>query len=417
MSQIDTRVFNALKIQGKVLSLSLVIKHARCSVTFRAIDREEYFPELVAAFDWVYCCGSRGLSSEEIDTEYFDRLCEYGKHVAIVYHTTQSDRVVNGRFHHTKQALDAAFECRLINSRMFDNFYVATLSCHKSRFDWGFVTSEDLADAAMALVPKIPTEVDAIVGIHRSGSIPAAIIASTLHLPCYVYTDQDGLIELAGGGRTGGIQSEGKCRLVIDDTVSTGGSIQRAKTWLSVNDPGNRYLYAAIFATPHGASELDLFAHTLRIPHLLEWNFLNSHHCRTSAIDLDGVLCFDPPPFDESTPEGRAAYLAWIASARVRYPARWGRIASIVSYRCEYTREATEAWLAANGIEFDALHLFPGEPEERTFRADQWKGKKYKSSSAKLFIESSSKQARDIHAFTRKPVLDIESKRLYGDMV
>ncbi len=416
MSYLDTRIFNALKIKGNVLCLYRDVDQPRCRSTCRPINRTEYVPELVGRFDWVYCCGSSAMSSPEIDSEYFARLCDYGKHVAVVYHTTQSGQWIDTRYHHTKRALDEAFGSKLINSRMLGNFYVATLSSHRSRFDWGFVTSEDLAQSALELIPKIPRDVDAIVGIHRSGSIPAALIASTLHLPCHLYTDRDGLVEMSGGGRTGGIQSERNCTLVIDDTVSTSGSIQRAKAWFSANDPGSRHLYAAIFATPHGASELDLFAHTLRIPHLLEWNFLNSHHCRTSAIDLDGVLCFDPPPFDETTPEGRAAYLAWMASARVRYPARWGKIAAIVSYRCEYTRQVTEAWLAAHGIEFDALHLFPGEPAERTFNADQWKGKFYKTSPAKLFIESSATQARSIHAFTRKPVLDLESKRILGNL-
>ncbi len=62
----------------------------------------------------------------------------------------------------------------------------------------------------------------------------------------------------------------------------------------------------------------------------------------------------------------------------------------------------------ATVIQFDELHMFPDRPEERTYKASQWKGKIYKSSPEYLFIESSAVQARDIHQFSRKPVLDLE---------
>lgn len=409
----NSRILKSLKIEGRVLTIGKTIEIPGCSVTYRDIGEQEP-GELRRVFDWVYCHGPIALHSLRIDCSYFESLCGYGKHVAVVYHTTQTGRMEGNRVHHKKTTLDRALSKNLIASRMEGNFYVATLSSSLLRSDWGFVTVEDLADSTKSLIPMVPPEVDAIVSMHRSGTIPAVIVASLLHLPCHLYSDSNGLVEMGGGGRTATMKDTGRCRLVIDDTVSSGKSICRARKWFAKHDPHNRYLYAAIFASPHGASELDFFAKTLRTPHVLEWNFLNSNHCLNCAVDLDGILCFDPPPFDETTMEGRSDYLDWIASATIKYPSRWGPIASIVSYRCEYTRSATEAWLAKSGIRFDKLHLFPGEPQERTFKASQWKGKLYKSSPHKLFIESCSSQARDIHQFTRKPVLDMERRIMLG---
>lgn len=410
----DQLLLDSLKMRGKVLSIGKRIEVPGCEVTFVNNVEDVVLKKPQSMFDWVYCHGAIAFQSQKLNVEFLESLCGYAKHVAVVYHTTQTGRMEQNRFHHKKQTLDHLLSKTLIASRMVGNFYVATLSRSHLRFDWGFVTVEDLVVAAKRLVPMIPPEVGAIVSMHRSGSIPSVVIASLLHLPCHVYSVKNGLVEMGGGGRTAAMKDTGACRLVIDDTVCSGKSIRNVRKWLAQHDPRNRYLYAAIFASPHGASELDFFANTLRTPHVLEWNVLNSGHCRNSAVDLDGILCFDPPPFDETTKKGRSDYLHWIASATVKYPARWGPIGSIVSYRCEYTRCATEAWLAKSGIQVDKLHLFPGEPQERTFRASQWKGKVYKSGSHTLFIESSSKQALDIHQFSGKPVLDIERRIMLG---
>lgn len=399
----DAHIAKHLRIGGSVFCVGLPVRLPGCRLTYTLNS---------PVFDWVYCRSVAEFHQELIDPGNVLRLCNVAKHVAVVCHTKQTGKFEDGRFHHKKKSLDHALHSKLISSSMVGNFYVAVLANAKS--DWSFVTVEDLSSATLGLIPKIPSNVSSIVAMHRSGTVPAAILAAVLHVPCHVYSNANGLIEMGGGGRTALMKERGQVRLVVDDTVSSGKSIQKVKSWLAKHDKHNRYLYAAIFASPHGATELDLFSKTLRTPHLLEWNFLNSCHSKNIAVDLDGVLCYDPPEFDETTDEGRAKYLEWIRDAPVRYPARWGPLSAIVSYRCEYTRQVTEAWLEKSGIRFDRLHLFPGEPQDRTFKASQWKGKYYKSSRHCLFVESSSSQAKGIREFSGKPVLDLENKQMLG---
>lgn len=400
----DFQIFEELRISGNVLCIGKKTSHPRCRI---------FYEDNMDRFDWIYCHGAASLH-RVIDINPIVSLCDRAKHVVVVYHTRQSGVEEGGRVHHKKKHLDAAFGKNLVASMMIGNYYVATISREQ---EWKFITVEDLASATLDLIPKLPGCISSVVAMHRSGSAPASMIATTLHVPCHVYSDVNGLVEMKGGGRTSAMQESGGVRLVVDDTVSTGRSMLRVKKWLAKNDKSNKYVYAAIFATPHGAAEIDVFSKTLRVPHLMEWNLLNSGIIRDMAVDLDGVLCYDPPYFDETSNEGRARYLEWIRNATVRHPARWGALPAIVSYRCEYTREATEEWLKKSGILYDSLHLFPGKPQERTFRANQWKGKFYKKSPHGLFVESSALQAKGIREYSGKPVLDLENKQMLGVLV
>jgi orotate phosphoribosyltransferase len=397
----DSEIFEALRISGNVLCFGKKIVQPGCKM---------FYKDSRSRFDWVYCHGAQSLH-QCINVEPLVALCERAKHVAVVYHTRQSGLLEGGRMHHKKKHLDAAFGKNLVSSQMIGNYYAAIIS---QESEWRFITVEELASATLDLISKLPSDVGAVVAMHRSGSVPAAMIATTLHIPCHVYSDANGLVEMVGGGRTKAMKEDSQLRLVLDDTVSTGRSMLRVKNWIAKNDNVNRYAYAAIFATPHGAKEVDVFSKTLRTPHLLEWNLLNSGIIRSMAVDLDGVLCYDPPHFDETTEDGRAAYLSWIRNAKVRHPARWSPLSAIVSYRCEYTREATEEWLRKSGILYDSLHLFPGNPQDRTFKASQWKGRFYKKSPHGLFVESSALQAKGIREYSGKPVLDLENKQMLG---
>jgi hypothetical protein len=140
-------------------------------------------------------------------------------------------------------------------------------------------------------------------------------------------------------------------------------------------------------------------------------------------LDFDGVLCPDPPYFDESTESSREAYLKWIANAPIgTFVPRMLTVPDIVSYRCEYTREATEAWLASKGIVYERLHLW-GDPSDdpakqassRTWQALEWKGKIYRESDCGLFVESCDRQSMDIATYARKPVLCWITKQLVCD--
>lgn len=402
----DLEIFKEIGIRGKVLCVGKQILIPGCDISFDFESSE--------VFDWVYLRGPSEIGRQQIETQRIYSMCDRAKSVAVVYYTRQSGRVENGRVHHKKSVIDESLRDRLVSSRMFGNFYVAILSCVSKGI--GFVSVEDLSSYSMELIKKIPDEVGSVVAVHRSGSIPASIISSVLHVPCHVYSKENGIVELSGGRRTSLMKESGELRLVVDDTSSSGRSIAEVKEWVFKNDQINRYVYASVFARPRGSSELDFFAKPLYGQQVLEWNFLNCNQTKNLVVDLDGVLCFDPPKFDEETQAGRESYLDWVRNAKVKYPARFIRLPAIVSYRCEYAREATEEWLQKAGVKYDSLHLFPGDPRDRTFQAKQLKGAFYKKNNYGLFVESSSSQAWDIWNYSKKPVLDLEGKKVIGDL-
>lgn len=402
----DLEIFKEIGIRGKVLCIGKEILAPGCDVSFDTESSD--------VFDWVYLRGPSEIGRQQIVAQRIYSMCDRAKSVAVVYYTRQSGRVENGRVHHKKSVIDDSLRDRLVSSRMFGNFYVAVLSSVSRGI--GFVSVEDLSFHSLELIKKIPSDVSSVVAVHRSGAIPASIISSVLHVPCHVYSKERGIVELSGGRRTDSMKESGELRLVVDDTASSGRSIAEVKDWVFKNDQINRYVYASVFARPRGSSELDFFSKSLYGQQVLEWNFLNCSQTKNLAVDLDGVLCFDPPRFDETTQAGRKSYLDWIRNAKVKHPARFVRLPAIVSYRCEYARAATEEWLQRAGIKYESLHLFPGDPRDRTFQAKQFKGAFYKESKCSLFVESSSLQARDIWNYSKKPVLDLESKKVIGDL-
>lgn len=293
---------------------------------------------------------------------------------------------------------------------------------------WEFLTLDDLNAATLALAEKLPP-IRGVAGVPVSGMLCAPILATLLHVPLYEASVEFGLRRCSRGRR--GVTrkvDESLPLLIVDDTISSGQSLSelRGKLYGESN-----LIYAVAIAHPPSASKVDFYGRLYAEPHFLEWNLANAAYIRTLGapnhshgsgimLDFDGVLCPDPAHYDEETEEGRKAYLQWIAEAPLgTFVPRMLAVPDIVSYRCEYTREASEAWLAKHGIKYERLHLW-GNPAEkpamqaasRTWEASHWKGKIYRESKCGLFVESDDRQSRDIADFANKPVLCWSSKNL-----
>jgi hypothetical protein len=296
--------------------------------------------------------------------------------------------------------------------------------------DWKFLTLKDLADATIALASKLPP-IRGVAGVPVSGMLVAPQLSTLLHVPLYEASYEFGIRRCAHGYRGSSRHvDESLPLLVVDDTISSGRSLGDVRHRLQ--DETN-LIYAVALANPPAADQVDLYGQLCPEPHLLEWNLANTGYIRSLGfpnyksgagimLDFDGVLCLDPPHFDETTDTGREAYLRWIESAPLgSFVPRMFTIPDIVSYRCEYTRPATEAWLERHGIKYDRLHLW-GDPNSspatqassRTWQAKDWKGRIYNDSACGLFIESSMSQTVEINLVARKPVLCWDSRKLFN---
>lgn len=284
---------------------------------------------------------------------------------------------------------------------------------------WQYISTARLARDTLRLTAHIPPEAVGIVGIPRSGMLPAGIISQLLHLPLYEISPQQGLRRIGHGSRGSSFDTMRKTEgplVVIDDTIYGGGALSRAKEQLA----GVPAIYGAVYVRPEVRQLPDFYAAELPSPHLLEWNLFNNgpfagysaDPCMRGgvAVDFDGILCHDPPMPDSQ----RLAYESWLPQAPPLYTPRLHPIPLIVTFRLEKYRALTEAWLRRQGIRWQRLIMHSAtSPEERDF-IPQYKGDAYRASGCSLFIESDPRQAHEIADYTGLPVLCPQSETVYG---
>jgi hypothetical protein len=244
-------------------------------------------------------------------------------------------------------------------------------------------------------------EPDVIVGAPRSGMIPASILATSLSLPLL---DLHSFLSGASAWlwRRGRLQLPDQPRvLLIEDATAWRKTLPAA---VEAMPAAAVTLPCAVYATSLAARHLTLAFEICEKPRHFEWNVWRDGFLASCLLDMDGVLCLDPTR-DQKTDD--ATYSAFIAAAAPKYrPVH--PIGGVVTGRRERWRAGTEQWLAAHGVKYDVLHMWDGSGTYAEHKA-----KFYKRHKAKLFIESSEKQAPLIAKLSKKPVLCTKSMRLY----
>ncbi|MCF0124965.1 MAG: phosphoribosyl transferase [Clostridia bacterium] len=255
---------------------------------------------------------------------------------------------------------------------------------------------------------KFPHDVDLIVGLPRSGMLPANLLALYLNKP---YTDIDSFVD----GRIYGCGNRGKLIessilkkiLIIDDSVSSGNALNIAKKKIAELQKSYSFIFSAIYAQRDSLSKVDIFCEIVEQPRCFQWNLF--HHplvLKNSFLDIDGVLCPNPPLDDDGL-----KYLAYLNSAPKLYIPSV-EVDTLVSCRLEKYRGATEDWLKRNGVKYKKLVLLnlPSKKDRLVWgRHGEFKGKIYRKSNATLFVESSLHEAKKIFKIAKKPVFCIET--------
>ena len=255
---------------------------------------------------------------------------------------------------------------------------------------------------------KFPHDVDLIVGIPRSGMLPANMLSLFLNKP---YTDIDSFIEgrvFSCGDRGSFIQTVQSMNvIIIDDSIHSGGALCRAKEKLKHISSKYTLKYAVVYATTQTKSMVDCYCEVIDGGRIFQWNlFHHKTYIPESCFDIDGVLCPNPP-IDDDGPE----YYKYISNAPSLYIPSV-KIGTLVSCRLEKYRSVTEAWLKQQGIEYDELIMLdlPDKATRQKWgKHGEYKGNIYKKSDRILFIESSLEEAKTILQISEKPVFCIEN--------
>lgn len=273
----------------------------------------------------------------------------------------------------------------------------------------------DLAYDIKRNIDKIPNDIDLIVGVPRSGIIPAYMLGLFLNKQvCSLPEFLSGMFGENGMTRKINIAKNIKRVLIVDDTVNSGGSIQKVKE--RVADLSNKYeiKYMAVYGTNQGAYDhVDIVLNILPQPRMFQWNYLNHVFLSAAAFDIDGVLCVDPTP--EENDDGEK-YEHFILNAKPLYIPKY-KVGAIVTSRLAKYRPQTEKWLHDHGIEYDELYMLENmTAEERRRRGVHAKHKAKIYSEHKelaFFIESDINQAKEIAKLTNKRVFCATNDTLY----
>lgn len=287
-----------------------------------------------------------------------------------------------------------------------------------------FITNEMLINDTLSIVNRLP-KIKGILGIPRSGMIPASILAVVMSVPLYSLSDGNLLLlnsaEKNGGSRMSRYKSptENLPILVIDDTSFTGVSINNIKNHLKNEYPDQNFLYTTVYSEPlnieRNENLLNIVNIELKEPHILEWNFFDAYTIQSGMFDLDGVFC---PDCTAEIDSDEKKYIDWILNIepfKNRIPKLFHPMA-ICTGRLEKYRTYTEAWLKKHNIQYGKLLMWQGTKEERDkngrhkenvseYKCDAWKnytGKfyidkdniKYFESKPRFFVESCDEQAK-----------------------
>jgi uncharacterized HAD superfamily protein/hypoxanthine phosphoribosyltransferase len=267
----------------------------------------------------------------------------------------------------------------------------------------------DLNSTILKQLHLIPRDVDLIVGIPRSGMMPANLLALYLNLP---YTDihsfLKGYIYKSGARRQFFNETDYKKILVVDDSIASGSALLECKKDLSHLDSKFDIKYCVIYYTPEKGNLADYALEAVATPRYFQWNIFNHSTLDRACFDIDGVLCVDP--LKDQNDDG-LKYESFLRNAAPLF-IPGSKIGTIVTSRLEKYRIETETWLETNGVNYDKLVMLDLPDMKARQKANNHAGhkaKEYKDSTYNLFVESDLGQAIQINRMTKKPVFCTEN--------
>lgn len=273
----------------------------------------------------------------------------------------------------------------------------------------------DLNNIILKKLSIIPRNFDLIVGIPRSGMLPANLLSLYLNRP---YTDlhsfMNGHIYKAGARGQFFDISQFKKVLVVDDSVASGAALHECKDKLKHLSGEFDIKYCAVYVASGKEKAVDFFFESVSLPRFFQWNILNHTSLDKACFDIDGVLCADPT--QEQNDDGEK-YLDFILNARPLF-IPGSKIGTIVTSRLEKYRKETEYWLKMNKVKYGdlvMLDLPDMAARQKANNHGQHKAKAYMNGSYGLFVESDLVQAIEINRISKKPVLCTENFEMIYD--
>ena len=252
-----------------------------------------------------------------------------------------------------------------------------------------------------------------VVGIPRSGMVPAYMIALRLNLPVI---DLDGFLN--GNAPCGGSRLQMKTAmpvrhvLIVDDSIRSGSQLNLVKEKLfGIGEI--EFGFCTPFATTANKGQVDHYFELIDRPRVFQWNLMHSWIYEYSCVDIDGVLCNDPTEAENDDGEN---YIHFLLNAPLKYKPPVP-VKTLVTNRLEKYRPQTERWLSENGIQYKELLMLDLPDRAARMRLGNYGAFKAEVYSARkdalLFIESDRSQSVRINELTGRPVFCVDDMNYY----
>jgi len=288
------------------------------------------------------------------------------------------------------------------NKTIRNLYYSVKPSLIGSSYD--FFTIQDLTAWTLEWIKMLPRHYDVIIGIPRSGLIVASIIACKLGKPL---TTPDKFLNvefwLPTKSRTINVENI-KNVLLVDDATGRGETMQTFYKQLKAKF-GEKLVItrASLLVEKRAKDKVDLYYKMLNKGTFFEWDLVHALHGLSLGVDMDGVLCDEPPPEVDRDEE---RYVAWIKNARPNIIPTY-TIEAIVTNRLEKYRQTTEEWLRRNKVKYKHLEMLDLPDKSLRTPENMLKQKidAIKKFQLSWFWESSLSQAEAIWKVCKIPVL------------
>lgn len=181
-----------------------------------------------------------------------------------------------------------------------------------------YIMYSDLCDDIRNNLVKIPKDICGVIGVPRSGMLPATIISEYLNIGLATIDDfiVNGIDSFNKHGNRRLKTINTNKILVIDDTCYNGNEINKNR--IKLQKYGDfEFIFLVVYMEGSGIiSQPDIYIKDIREEArkseigivLYEWNLLSNPEIINKTIfDLDGVICVDPP--DERNTEEYIKYV------------------------------------------------------------------------------------------------------------
>lgn len=276
-----------------------------------------------------------------------------------------------------------------------------------------FRSIEHLNLAIVKNLDKIRSlKIDLIVGIPRSGMLPASLIATHLQLP---FTDIDSYNSNRWYVRSkkvtvpSDIPNKPMRVLLVDDTINTGNAMRTVLA--SIRKSNDTIIKFAVYGSPKNKpGDIDFVCEECPLPRAFQWNLWKHNDARNWATDMDGVLCRDPNK-KENDRGPRLEQFYKTAEPKFLFTKP---IKHVITSREERFRKVTEEWLSRHNINYESLIMKPtGAPGGNQSHAEYKANTLKRLSGIDLYIESDPKQAKIMSQYINIPVWCTDNQKLF----